>query len=132
MTDRSLPAEFADLEAYVEEWSLAAERSRAVKRVSTEIGKLREFHAAVAPRMEAMILYLNAFPNDPEALPADAKRLFDLARMVMEASAPIDLGWDSPDIEDTFPMDRTVFTPPPAHRAPTVKLVPATKDEYAG
>jgi len=124
--------EFADLESYVDEWSLAAERSRAVKRVSTNIEKLREFHAVVTPRMEAMIHYLNAFPNDPDALPADAKRLFNLARMAMEASAPIDLGWDNPDIEDTFPMDRTVFTPPIAQGAPAVRLVAVVKDDNGG
>ena len=41
VTERLLPAEFVDLEPYVGEWSLAAERSRAVKRVSTEIAKIR-------------------------------------------------------------------------------------------
>jgi hypothetical protein len=114
MTNDVLPAEFSDLTPYVSEWSLEPERARAVKRVSTDIDKLREFHEAVSPRMEAIILYLNTFPNDPDALPADAKRLFNLARMVMEASAPIDLGWSSSDIEDVFPMERIGFSLLPA------------------
>jgi hypothetical protein len=37
-----------------------------------------------------------------------------LARMLMEASAPIDLGWERPDIEDVFPMDRIGFSTLPA------------------
>jgi hypothetical protein len=32
--------------------------------------------------------------------------------MVMEASAPLDLKWDSPDIEDVFPISRMRFHPP--------------------
>jgi hypothetical protein len=114
MTDDVLPPEFSDLVPYVSEWSLDTEQARAGKRVSTDIAKLRQFHEAVSPRMEAIILYLNTFPNDPGALPANVKRLFDLARMVMEASAPIDLGWNSSDIEDTFPMERIGFSLLPA------------------
>jgi hypothetical protein len=64
--------------------------------------------------MEAIIEYLNTFSNDPDTLPEPVKRLFNLARMVMEASAPIDLGWRSPDIEDVFPMDRIGFSSLPA------------------
>ena len=114
MTDDVLPAELSDLVPYVNEWSLDTERARAVKRVSTDIAKLRQFHEAVSPRMEAIILHLNTLPNDPDALPADVKRLFNLARMVMEASAPIDLGWSSSDIEDVFPMERIGFSLLPA------------------
>ena len=114
MTEEVLPATFADLVPYVAEWSLEMERDRAVKRVSTDIDELRRFHDALSPRMEAIIEYLNTFPNDPEALPGPAKRLFNLARMAMEASAPIDLGWSTPDIEDVFPMDRIGFSRLPA------------------
>lgn len=114
MTDDVLPTEFADLVPYVAEWSLETERERAVKRVSTDIDKLRRFHDAVAPRMEAIILHLNTFPNDPATLPDPVKRLFNLARMVMEASAPIDLGWSTPDIEDVFPIERIGFSTLPA------------------
>jgi hypothetical protein len=114
MTEEVLPAQFADLVPYVAEWSLEQERDRAVKRVSTDIEKLRRFHESVSPRMEAIIEYLNTLPNDPDALPGPDKRLFNLARMVMEASAPIDLGWSSPDIEDVFPMDRIGFSSLPA------------------
>jgi hypothetical protein len=114
MSDDILPAEFADLAPYAADWSLAAERDRATRRVSTDIDTLRAFQEAVSPRMEAIILYLNTFPNEPDALPAPVKRLFDLARMAMEASAPIDLGWSTPDIEDVFPMERIGFSLLPA------------------
>ena len=107
-----LPAGFADLEPFVAEWALETEEARAGKRVSTPIAKLRAFHAATFPRMEAVIVYLNTLPNDPEALAPPDKCLFALAQMVM-ASAPMDLQWDTSDIEDVFPMERMRFLPLP-------------------
>jgi hypothetical protein len=112
MSDHRLPQAFADLECHVAEWSLDGEKARAEKRVSTAIVKLRAFHAAVAPRMESIIQYLNTFPNTPHDLPADVTNLFRMAQMAMEASAPIDLGWDCSDIDDVFPMDRMKFHRP--------------------
>lgn len=113
MTDSArtanLPAEFSDLETFFPEWAPMTERARAAKRVSTDISVLRAFHEQVSPRIEAMILYLNGFPNDPQALPREAKHLYWLAQMVMEASVPIDLEWNGSDIEDVFPLERMTF-----------------------
>ena len=107
-----LPLAFADLIPWVAGWSIRTEKARAEKRVGTPIDVLREFHAAVSPRLEEMFQYFNTLPNDPQALlPPDA-RLYGLAQMVLEASAPIDLQWDTPDIEDVFPLHRMKFHPP--------------------
>lgn len=105
----SLPADFSDLAPLAAEWALATERERAVKRVETEIGRLRSFHDAVLPRIHDIIRYFNQLPNDPEMLEVPQKTLYHLAEMFMEAAAPIDLGWSSGDIEDTFPMARFQF-----------------------
>ncbi|MFM9993015.1 MAG: hypothetical protein ACKVOY_16405 [Burkholderiaceae bacterium] len=105
-----LPQEFADIDQFVQEWSLSFEQARAVKRLASSIDELRTFHSAMFPRLDAIIDYLNRFPNDPSALPADARALYDLALMAMEAAAPIDLGWDGPDIDDVFPLERFQFT----------------------
>ena len=107
----TLPTQFADLEPYAAKWCFATDKERAEARIDADIETLRSFHAAVAPRMDAMIACFNAFPNDPAALPPEAKRLYQLAQMVMEASPPIDLEWDSTDIEDVFPMGRMEFAP---------------------
>jgi hypothetical protein len=112
MSEKLLPDQFAHLSSWVAEWCLPTEKLRAIKRVETDIARLREFQRGCLPDLEAMIQYLNTFPNDIEALPPDAKRLYVLAAMVMEASAPIDLGWESGDIEDVFPMERMTFEPP--------------------
>ena len=107
-----LPEAFADLAPWVAEWSIRTEKARAEKRVSTPIAVLRAFHAALLPRLEPMIRYFNTLPNDPEALSPPDARLYGLAQMTMEASAPIDLDWDTPDIEDVFPLQRMKFHPP--------------------
>lgn len=105
----ALPSEFSDLDRFVPAWSLSTEQQRAVKRVTSSMGELRSFQSALVGRLDAIIHFLNAYPNDPAALPADVRALYDLALMAMEASAPIDLGWTSPDIEDVFPMERFQF-----------------------
>ena len=107
-----LPPAFAEFEPLVAEWSIRTEKARAEKRVGTAIEVLREFHAAVSPRLEEMFQYFNTLPNDPAALAPPDGRLYGLAQMVLEASAPIDLQWDTPDIEDVFPLHRMKFHPP--------------------
>jgi hypothetical protein len=112
MGETTLPAEFAELAPLAAEWALATERERATKRVETPIVRLKAFHDAVFPRIHDIIGYFNRLPNDPDALAPDAKRLYHLAEMFMEAAAPIDLEWPSGDIEDTFPMSRFEFVKP--------------------
>ena len=107
-----LPPAFAQFEPWVAEWSIRTEKARAEKRIGTSIETLREFHAAVSPRLEAMFQYFNTLPNDPEALSPPDARLYGLAQMVLEASAPIDLQWNTTDIEDVFPLRRMKFHPP--------------------
>jgi hypothetical protein len=109
MSRTSLPPGFAELEPLVAEWSLGTQKSRAEKRIDTEMARLKAFHGALRPRIEDIIGYMNTLPNDPGALAPDAKRLYHLAQMFMEAAAPIDLAWPTGDIEDTFPMERFEF-----------------------
>ncbi|VCU68484.1 hypothetical protein PIGHUM_00535 [Pigmentiphaga humi] len=109
MNDTSLPAPFADLEPYVAQWAMPDEKTRAIKRLSSDMETLKRFHAATAPRIEEIICFLNAYPNTPHDLPPEVGRLFRLAQMIMEASAPIDLQWDSPNMEDVFPYERMRF-----------------------
>jgi hypothetical protein len=110
--ETTLPLQFAHLESFVPEWAIGTEKARAEKRVATPIPALREFQQELLPHLEPMIQFFNQLPNDSEALPPDAKRLYHLAQMVMEASAPLDLNWTSPDIEDVFPLERIRFLPP--------------------
>ncbi|MDB5410704.1 MAG: hypothetical protein JWL84_5616 [Rhodospirillales bacterium] len=118
MTEKLLPDEFADLAPLAAEWSLGSEEERCNKRLTTDMATLKAFYAIGFPRVEAIIAYLDTFPNDPAKLPAEARRLYHLALMIMEAAAPIDLEWPTPDITDTFPIERFGFLEP-SRRPPT-------------
>ena len=111
MAENLLPDAFADLAPLVAEWSIATDEARAHKRLKTDIAVLKSFYDRVFPRLDAIVAYLNQFPNDPDALPQPERNLFDLALMLMEAAAPIDLNWPSSDITDVFPLERFKFLP---------------------
>jgi hypothetical protein len=105
----ALPTPFHSYDSLLAEWRFEQERERANKRITAPIEDLQQFCSLLRPRIDEIIEYLNGFPNDPERLPDDAKNLYLLALMFMEASVPIDLEWKHGDIEDTFPMERLDF-----------------------
>jgi hypothetical protein len=116
MTDgRSLPAEFAALERFVADWALATEGERLAKLTRSSIDELKALYDAVFPRAEAMRAYLEKFPLD--AMPDDARRLFNLLLTFIETAHPIELSWTTTDIDDAFALDRmtvghfTVYPP---------------------
>jgi hypothetical protein len=108
-----LPAPFADLSPLLANWRFEQEGERANKRITTPIEDIRSFCARVRPRINEIVEFLNGFENAPERLPDDAKNLYLLALMFMEASVAVDLEWKSGDIEDAFPMERLEFLPLP-------------------
>lgn len=113
MSQRVLPEQFGDLEPWVEEWSIPHEAGRFGKRVSSPLRALDKFVAAVFPRIEAIIDFLNRIPTaNPDSLRPEERRLFDLALMCMEAAIPSDLGWEQNDIEDAWPPQRLTFLEP--------------------
>jgi hypothetical protein len=108
-----LPDQFLALEPWVADWSIPHEAGRFNKRVSTPPRELDRFVAAVFPRVEEIVDFLNLIPTaNPDTLKPEERRLFDLALMCMEASIPSDLGWDSNDIEDAWPARRLEFFEP--------------------
>ncbi len=118
-----LPQQFAALEPWVADFSIAHEAGRFNKRVSTSPRELDRFVATVFPRIEEIVDFLNLIPGaNPDALQPTERRLFDLALMCMEASIPSDLGWEGNDIEDAWPAQRLTFFAPslfpePANRS---------------
>ncbi|MFN0163655.1 MAG: hypothetical protein ACKVQQ_20685 [Burkholderiales bacterium] len=113
MTHTSLPTPFEGLEPWVADWSIPHEAGRFNKRVSSSMRDLDRFVAAVFPRIEEIVDFLNRIPtSDPDALEAPERRLFDLALMCMEATIPADLGWEVNDIEDAWPPERLTFLEP--------------------
>ena len=75
-----LPKPFADLEVFVADWSLAAQRERERQRSASSAGELATLYQVLLPRLDAMLEYLNQY--ELETLPADAKRLFYLLSLI--------------------------------------------------
>lgn len=108
-----LPEGFEDLAGLVDEWSRPDERSRYAKRLATPLPQLREFHAAIHPRMDAVLRHLATLPvsRGTDAPPAD-RHLFYLALAYFEASHPVELGWKGADLDVAFPAERIVYAGP--------------------
>ena len=93
-----LPAEFSDLEPWVEEWCLDGEPERYAKRLSSTMDEIQAFYDAVFPRAEAAMEYLDKFPL--EDLPEDAFRLLKLLYSLILMSFAVEI-WKQPYIPDT-------------------------------
>jgi hypothetical protein len=100
----SLPHKFRDLEQW-SSWANATEGARYQKRIDTPIEALREFHAALVPHIEDVIVYLSDFPWGTP-LNEEDERLYHLGLAYMEAAVPVELGWTSSTAQDSFPVSR--------------------------
>lgn len=84
-----LPAEFADLEKF-RDWIVTTEGERIRRRNAASDEELKAFYDAMLPRMDDVARHLNGFPID--AMPDDARRLFDLAKSFMEIALIVERG----------------------------------------
>jgi len=100
-----LPAQFADLEPFVADWSLAEERARNHKRLSSSMEELRAFYDAIFPRMETILAYLQEFPSD--MMPEKVRRLFFLTLSLAEIAPAVEL-FGQPGVIDGFASARFV------------------------
>ena len=98
MGDSLLPAEFSDLEPWVQDWCLDGEPQRYAKRLSSTMDEIQAFYDAVMPRAEEAIRYLEKLPLDD--LPEDAWRLLKLLYSLIVMSFPVEI-WRQPKIPDT-------------------------------
>lgn len=105
MPERQLPEPFADLEPYIA-WSLATEKERQRKRISSTMLEIQTFYDALLPRMDAIISYLDQFPL--EAMPADARRLLNLTFSLAEIAPAVEQ-FKQPSVADGY--DATRFVP---------------------
>lgn len=103
-SEQSLPAGFEDLEPFVG-WSLASERERNHKRLSSSMSEIQALYDALLPRMDEIINYLNKQPLDD--MPEDARRLFHLSLALAEIAPAVEF-YKQPDVVDGFPPDRFV------------------------
>ena len=93
----TLPADFADLEAFAE-WAIPTERARYTKRLASTMDQLQAFYDAAFPRMDAAASYLEQY--DLNELPEDAKHLLWLYCSLVTVSFPVEV-WRQPRVPDS-------------------------------
>ena len=71
-----LPKDFADLEPFAADWSLATEQERQAKRQAASMDEIRALYDAVTARAEAALTYLDQYALDD--LPDEALNLMRL------------------------------------------------------
>jgi hypothetical protein len=106
-----LPKGFADLEPFVERWSLATERERYARRLASSIEEMRAFYQAMFPLIHTALEHCDRFPL--EDMPEDATRLLRLVHSFIMVSFPVEV-WGQPRIPDTGEayLDRVVEPTP--------------------
>jgi hypothetical protein len=93
-----LPAEFADLERFID-WCLPTEQERYTKRLKSTMAEMQEFYDAAFGRLEDAMVYLDArFPLNE--MPDDAKALMHLMQSLVNVSFPIEV-WKQPRVLDS-------------------------------
>ena len=102
MSTQSLPAEFTDLEPFID-WALATERERTSKRLASSMEDIQAFYDHMSGRVEAAIAYLNPLPFD--ALPPEAERLFQMSLSLMEVANAVEM-FQNPAVINGFDVKR--------------------------
>ncbi|HUH68918.1 MAG TPA: hypothetical protein VLZ05_08550 [Mycobacterium sp.] len=93
----ALPAEFADLEPYLD-WDLTTEPERYAKRLASTMPEMQAFYDAAFPRMNDVIAYCDKFPLHD--LPEDARTLMHMMQSLINVSFPIE-AWKQPKVPDS-------------------------------
>jgi hypothetical protein len=96
-TPNRLPAQFADLEPYLD-WDLATEPQRYAKRLASSMTEMQAFYDAAFPRLEDMIAYCDKFSLDD--LPENAQTLMHLMQSLIMVSFPVE-AWKQPKVPDS-------------------------------
>jgi hypothetical protein len=95
MSERLLPAEFAELEPWAHTWCLATEPERWAQRMRSTMAELQAFYDACFPRAEEAIARCDRFPLDD--MPADAERLLQLLYSLLLVSYAVEV-WKQPEV----------------------------------
>jgi hypothetical protein len=103
-----LPDGFSDLESF-SGWSLATERERYAKRLSSTMDELQIFYDAAFPRLQDATEYLDRF--ELNALPEDAKHLLWLCYSLINVSFPVE-AWRQPRVPDSCATSMNLVVEP--------------------
>ena len=98
MSRNLLPAKFAELSPWVDDWAKPKRDQRYAMRKAKALGELEAFYDAVAPRAEEAIEYLSGL--DINDLPKDAERLLLLLYSMILVSYSVNV-YQQPSIPDS-------------------------------
>jgi hypothetical protein len=98
MSATTLPADFAHLEWFVDEWAKPTREERYAVRLSKTFGELEDFYDEVAARADQAIAYLNGL--ELNSLPDDATRLLRLLYSFVLVSYAVNI-FQQPRIPDS-------------------------------
>lgn len=97
-----LPAEFSDLETFVDDWALPTEALRYAKRERSRMEDIQRLYDTLIPRTQAALAYLDRFPLNQ--MPPDAKRLMYLLHSLATISICVEV-WKKPRVWDSGAAD---------------------------
>jgi hypothetical protein len=101
-----LPAPFADLELFVERWSLATQQERENRRRASSPAEIRAVYDTLRPRMDTILDYLNQYTLDN--LQEEAKRLLYLTFSLAEVAPYVECYDSIPQVPNSFEDTRLV------------------------
>lgn len=104
MMTGKLPQKFSQLEKWLD-WSLETEGERYAKRAASSLDDMRAFSEALTPHMHAIIGYLSKI-SWGTPLGDEDQNLYRMGLSYMEATIPLDLGWESSLAVDSYPVGR--------------------------
>ena len=85
--------DFSELDPFAQEWGLATTHERLVKRLASTFDELTTFHAAMTPRLDEIIQFLNQFPMTD--IPEPYQPLASMALAMCEVDDAVSK-WGSP------------------------------------
>ncbi len=103
MSENTLPEKFAHLEKYVEEWSIADEEGRYLKRHNSTLEEMTAFFNTMDPLLGEISEYLDQYSLDD--MPGDCKRLLGLALMCQECFSSVVL-FKHPHVPKVLPWQQ--------------------------
>ena len=98
----TLPDEFSELQALVDDWALETRAERFKKRYTSSMEEIRSCYDLMMPKMASIVEHLNQFPVDD--IPETSRPLLYMSLSTIEISRAVEL-WNAPD-NYAFPAER--------------------------
>lgn len=102
-----LPADFSELEVFVEKWALGTAKQRHTARLNSTSAELKSFYDAILPQMRALLAALDQYALG--SLPEELHKLYWLSLSFAEVAPHIELYKGSVGVPFAFAETRFVY-----------------------